>query len=76
MGVLADSCRGFNLTTLSFSVSYREYVPNHACQEGRKSWLSLIGFWKFICACPSIIAPMVLPSAGSGLESAHTDKMV
>ena len=59
MGVLADSCRGFNLTTLSFSVSYREYVPNHACQEGRKSWLSLIVFRKFICANPCIIAPMV-----------------
>ena len=57
--VLADSCRGFNLATPSSSVSYRECVPNHACQEGRKSWLSLIGFRKSICACPCIIAPMV-----------------
>ena len=33
--VLADSCRGFNLATLSSSVSYHECVRNHACQEGR-----------------------------------------
>ena len=46
--VLADSCRGFNLATPSSLVSYHECVPNHACQEGRKSWLSLIGFRKFI----------------------------
>ena len=56
--VLADSCRGFNLATLSSSVSYHECVPNRACQEGRKSWLSLIGF-RIFCACPCIIAPMV-----------------
>ena len=59
MGVLADSCRGFNHATPLSSVSYRECVPNHACQEGRKSGLSLIGFRKSICACPCIIAPMV-----------------
>ena len=57
--VLADSCRGFNLATTSSSVSYHECVPDHACQEGRKSWLSLIGFRKFICPCPCNIAPMV-----------------
>ena len=34
-GVLADSCRGFNLAMPSSSVSYHEYVRNHACQEGR-----------------------------------------
>ena len=45
-GVLADSCRGFNLAMPSSSVSYHEYVPNRACQEGRKSVLSLIGFRK------------------------------
>ena len=33
--VLADSCRGFNLATPLSSVSYHEYVPNRACQEGR-----------------------------------------
>ena len=58
-GVLADSCRGLNLATPSSSVSYHECVRNHACQEGRNSGLSLIGFRKFICACPCIIAPMV-----------------
>ena len=58
-GVLADSCRGFNLAILSSSVSYYECVPNRACQEGRKSWLSLIGFRKSIWACPCIIAPVV-----------------
>ena len=57
--VLADSCRSFNLAKLSSSVSYHEYVQNRACQEGRESWLSLIGFRKSICACPCIIAPMV-----------------
>ena len=57
--LLADSCRGFNIATFSSSVSYRECVPNRACQEGRKSGLSLIGFRKFICACPCIIAPLV-----------------
>ena len=50
--VLADSCCGFNLATTSSSVSYHEYVRNRACQEGRKSGLSLIGSRKFICACP------------------------
>ena len=34
-GVLEDSCRGFNLTTPSSSVSYHECFPNRACQEGR-----------------------------------------
>ena len=57
--VLADSCRGFNLATTSFSESYHECVPNRSCQEGRKSWLSLIGFRKSICACPCIIALVV-----------------
>ena len=57
--VLADSCRGFNLATLSPSISYREYAPNRACQEGRKSWLSLIGFRESICACPLIMATQV-----------------
>ena len=57
--VLADSYRGFNLATHSSSVSYHECVPNRACQEGQKSWLSLIGFRKFIRACPCIIALMV-----------------
>ena len=45
--VLADSCRGFNLAIPSSSVSYHECVPDLACQEGRKSWLSSIGFRKF-----------------------------
>ena len=58
-GVLADSCRGSNLVTPTSSVSYHECVPNRACQEGRKSRLSLIGFRKSICANPCIIAPMV-----------------
>ena len=57
--VLADSCRGFNLAIPSSSVSYHDCIPNPACQEGRKSWLSLIGFRKFIRACPCIIALMV-----------------
>ena len=57
--VLADSCRGFNLATPSSLVSYRECVRNRACQEGRKSWLSLIGFRKFICACPRYMAMRV-----------------
>ena len=47
MGVLADSSRGFNLAIPSSSVSYHECVPDLACQEGRKSWLSSIGFRKF-----------------------------
>ena len=33
--VLADSCRVFNLVIPLSSVSYRECVRNHACQEGR-----------------------------------------
>ena len=57
--VLADSCRGFNLVTHSSSVSYHGYTPNRACQEGRKSGLSLFGFRKSICTSPCIIAPMV-----------------
>ena len=56
--VLADSCSGFNLATPSSSVSYHECTPNRACQEGRKSWLSLFGFRKF-CACPLIMATQV-----------------
>ena len=57
--VLADSCRGSSLTMRSISVTYCKSVTNHACQEGRKSWLSSVGFRKFICACPCIIAPVV-----------------
>ena len=57
--VLADSYCGFNLAMPSSSVYYHECVPNHSCQEGRKSWLSLIGFRKFICACPLIMATQV-----------------
>ena len=44
--VLADLCRGFNLAIPSSSVYYHECVPNRACQEGRKSGLSLICFRK------------------------------
>ena len=50
--VLTGSCRGFNLAIRSISVTYCKSVTNSACQEGRKSGLSLIGFRKFICACP------------------------
>ena len=55
-GVLADSCRGLSLAMPSISVSYRECVTNRACQEGRKSGLSLIGFgnsppFHAICPC-------------------------
>ena len=57
--VLADSCRGFNFVTPSSSVSYHECARNHACQEGRKSRISLIGFRKSICAFPCIMATRV-----------------
>ena len=57
--VLADSYCGLSLAMRLISVTYHECVPNRACQEGRKSWLSLIGFRKSICAYPCIIAPMV-----------------
>ena len=57
--VLADSCRGFNFVTPSSSVSYHECARNHACQEGRKSRISLIGFRKSICAFPCIMATQV-----------------
>ena len=57
--VLADSCYGSNLATPSSSVSYHECVRNHACQEGRKSGLSLIGFRKSICSCPRYMAMRV-----------------
>ena len=50
--VLADTCSGCCLAMPSISVTYCKCVPNHACQEGRKLGLSLIGFRKFICACP------------------------
>ena len=56
--VLVDSCRAFNLLTHSFSVSYHGCAPYHACQEGRKSGLFLIGFRKF-CTCPRYIAMRV-----------------
>ena len=66
-GGLADSCRGFSLATPSSSVSYNECVQNRACQEGRKLWLSLIGFRKF-CAFPHHMSMRVclwrLPGAG------------
>ena len=76
-GVLADSCCGLSLAMRSISVTYCKSVTNHACQEGRKSCLSLIGFRKSICACQCIIAPVVrCPSAVSGWEPAHTDKIV
>ena len=58
MGVLADSCCGSSLAKRSISVTYCKGVTNHACQEGRNSWLSLIGFRKF-CACPLIMATQV-----------------
>ena len=55
-GVLADSCRGFNLATPSSSVSYHECVRNHACQEGRNFapvhaiwpcvFLSVLSLWQ------------------------------
>ena len=57
--VLADSYCGRSLAMRSISATYCKSVTNHACQEGRKSWLSLIGFRKSICARPCIIAPMV-----------------
>ena len=67
-GVLADSCCGLSLAMRSISMTYCKSVTNRACQEGRKSRLSLIGFRKSICACPCIIAPMVLsrPQAPDG----------
>ena len=57
--VLADSFPGSNLAMRSISESYRECVRNHACQEGRKSGLSLIGFRKVIWACPRYMAMRV-----------------
>ena len=33
--VLTDSCRGSNLVMRTISESYREFILNHACQEGR-----------------------------------------
>ena len=57
--VLADSSRGSNLAMPSSSVSYHGCAPNRACQEGRKSGLSLIGFRKLICACPFYMAMRV-----------------
>ena len=58
-GVLADSCCGLSLAMRSISVTYCKSVTNHACQDGRKSWLSLIGFRKFICASPCYMAMRV-----------------
>ena len=57
--VLSDSYCGLSLAIRSISVTYCKSVTNHACQEGRKSWLSLIGFRNFICANPCIIASVV-----------------
>ena len=65
--VLADSCRGFNLVTHSSSVSYHGCTPNRACQEGRKSGLSLFGFRKSICACPR---HMSTPHVHAGVAAA------
>ena len=42
----------------SILVTYCKSVTNHACQEDRKSGLSLIGF-RIFRASPYIIAPMV-----------------
>ena len=58
-GVLTDSCRGLSLAMRSISVTYCKSVTNRACQEGRKSWLSLIGFRKSICTCPLYMAMRV-----------------
>ena len=55
--VLADSCRGFNLATPLFSVSYRECVPNRACQEGR-NFVPVHAIWP----CVFLSAPV--PVAG------------
>ena len=55
--VLADSYCGLSLAMRSFSAPYCKSVTNHACQEGGKSWLFLIGFRIFL-ASPCIIAPM------------------
>ena len=57
--VLADSCCGLSLAMRSISETYCKSVTNHACQEGRKSWLSLIGFRKSIYACPRYMAMRV-----------------
>ena len=57
--VLTDSCRGCCLAIRSISVTYCKSVTNSACQEGRKSGLSLIGFRRFICACPRYMAMRV-----------------
>ena len=57
--VLADSYCGLSLAMRSISVTYYKGVTNRACQEGRKSGLSLIGFRKSICACPLIMATQV-----------------
>ena len=66
--VLADSCRGLSLAMRSISVTYCKSVPNRACQEGRKSWLSFIVFRKFICACQRHMSTQVslrpVPVAG------------
>ena len=56
--VLADSYCDLSLAKRSISVTYCKRVANHACQEGRKSWLSLMGF-RIFRASPCIIAPMV-----------------
>ena len=56
--VLADYCRGCRLAMPSISVTYCKCLTSRACQEGRKSGLSLIGFRKFR-ACPLIMATQV-----------------
>ena len=66
--VLADSCRGFNLATPSSSVTYCKCVTNRACQEGRKSGLSLIGFLTFCACCPLHMSMHVCLWQNSGLE--------
>ena len=56
--VLADSCRSCCLAMTSILVTYCKCVTKSACQEGRKSVLSLIDFRKFR-ACPLIMATQV-----------------
>ena len=51
--VLTDSCRGSNLVMRSISESYREYIQNHACQEGR-NFAPVHAIWEcgIAVACP------------------------
>ena len=78
--VLADSCRGFNLATSSSSVSYRECVRYHACQEGRKFapvhaiwpyvFLSVLSLWQnyvWVYPCFVVFSPCVIFVGVSGV---------